>query len=159
MEPGSIPDWRTEDRLVAINTLTNKVMATSPIGRGCQAFTYVPNAVPSGAGTQGLVSLGIAEQATHSPLVPLSHGQRRRAAGAHQCLAFDQGSVQVLPGRGSGLEPISLRARALQRSACGGALEPLEAFHDDQAGAAIVTPVGRSDKSVQEGQRAHAATW
>ena len=41
------------DRLVTINTLTNKVMATSPIGQGCQAIAYVPNAVPSGAGTQG----------------------------------------------------------------------------------------------------------
>src|SRR5690349_9487908 len=46
------------DRLVAIDTLTNQVIATSPIGQGCQAITYVPDAVPNGAGTQGLVSLG-----------------------------------------------------------------------------------------------------
>src|SRR5712671_1688915 len=43
------------DRLVAINTLTNQVIATSPIGQGCQAIVYVPDAVPNGPGTQGLV--------------------------------------------------------------------------------------------------------
>src|SRR5260370_13678185 len=35
------------DRLVAINTRTNLVMATSPIGQACQAVTDVPNAVPN----------------------------------------------------------------------------------------------------------------
>src|SRR5258707_10140346 len=40
------------DRLVAIDTLTNQVMATSPIGQGCQAITYVPNAVPRRTGMQ-----------------------------------------------------------------------------------------------------------
>ena len=42
------------DRLVAIDTLTNKVIATSPIGQASQAITYVPNAVPNGNGSQGL---------------------------------------------------------------------------------------------------------
>src|SRR5260370_18718610 len=37
------------DRLVAIDTLTNQVMATSPIGQGGQAIAYGPNAVPTGA--------------------------------------------------------------------------------------------------------------
>src|SRR6185369_6645999 len=43
-----------EDRLVAIDTLTNKVIATVPIGQAAQAVNYVPNAVPEGPGTQNL---------------------------------------------------------------------------------------------------------
>src|SRR5271167_1382166 len=34
------------DRIAAIDTLTNKVIATSPIGQAAQAVVYVPNAVP-----------------------------------------------------------------------------------------------------------------
>ena len=36
------------DRLVAIDTLTNKVIAISPIGETSQAIVYVPNVVPKG---------------------------------------------------------------------------------------------------------------
>ena len=35
-----------EDRIAAIDTLTNKVIATSPIGQAAQAVVYVPNAIP-----------------------------------------------------------------------------------------------------------------
>src|SRR5260221_7777895 len=37
-----------QDRLTAIDTLTNKVIATVPIGQAAQAVIYVPNAVPQG---------------------------------------------------------------------------------------------------------------
>lgn len=43
---------------VAIDTLTNKVVARIPIGQTSQALVYVPNAVPSGTGTDNLVPLG-----------------------------------------------------------------------------------------------------
>ena len=36
-----------EDRIAAIDTLTNKVIATSPIGQAAQAVVYVPNAIPA----------------------------------------------------------------------------------------------------------------
>lgn len=42
----------------AIDTLTNKVIATIPIGQTTQALVYVPGAVPSGAVTANLVPLG-----------------------------------------------------------------------------------------------------
>jgi YVTN family beta-propeller protein len=45
------------DRLVAIDTLNNKLIASSPIGQASQAIVYVPDAVPNGNGTQGLQSL------------------------------------------------------------------------------------------------------
>ena len=41
-----------------IDTLTNRVIANVPIGQTTQALVYVPNAVPSGAGTDNLVALG-----------------------------------------------------------------------------------------------------
>src|SRR5260221_4046149 len=54
-----------DDGLVAIDALTNTVIATVPIGQAPQAVTYVPNAVPQGDGLQGLQPLGVAGQAAH----------------------------------------------------------------------------------------------
>src|SRR5467141_3019436 len=68
-----------EDRIAAIDTLTNKVIATSPIGQAAQAVVYVPNAVPEGPGTQGLKPLGIAGQSTQLWLAP--PGRKRVARG------------------------------------------------------------------------------
>jgi YVTN family beta-propeller protein len=41
-----------------IDTLTNRVLANVPIGQTTQALVYVPNAVPTGSGTENLVALG-----------------------------------------------------------------------------------------------------
>jgi YVTN family beta-propeller protein len=143
------------DRLVAIDTLTNQVIATSPIGQGCQAIVYVPDAVPNGPGTQGLVSLGIAEQATHLALVPPSQGTPAPGQQAPTSVAlFDQGLVQVLQAAVTGLEPQHpyLLALATEPNG-GGTLEPLAAFTTNQAGAAIVNTVGPIRQVVQgEGQ-------
>src|SRR5215831_12123960 len=43
---------------VAIDTLSNKVIANIPIGQTTQALVYVPNAVPTGSGTDNLAPLG-----------------------------------------------------------------------------------------------------
>ena len=139
------------DSLVAIDTLTNQVMATSPIGQGCQAIAYVPNAVPNGNGTQGLVSLGIAEQATHLSLVPLEHGKPATGQQAPTSVSlFDQGLVQVLQAAVTGLEPMQSYVLALSQDPNGnGTLEPLEAFTTNQAGAAIVNTVGPIRQVVQ----------
>src|SRR5258707_1681518 len=53
---------------VAIDTLSNKVIADIPIGQTTQALVYVPNAVPNGAGTENLVPLGEAGNARTFPL-------------------------------------------------------------------------------------------
>ena len=63
--------------MAAIDTLTNKVIATIPIGQAPQAVTYVPNAVPEGDGKQGLQPLGVAGQAAHLALGAGRAGQRR----------------------------------------------------------------------------------
>jgi YVTN family beta-propeller protein len=50
---------------VAIDTLTNKVIANIPVGQTTQALVYVPGAVPSGAGTDNLIPLGEASNTGH----------------------------------------------------------------------------------------------
>lgn len=142
------------DSLVAIDTLTNKVMATSPIGQGSQAITYVPNAVPSGAGTQGLVSLDADAQATHLSLVPVEHGKPAMLAAGQQAPTsvslFDQGQVQVLQAAVTGLTPKQSYVLALSTDPNGtGTLEPLEPFMTNQAGSAIVNTVGPIRQIVQ----------
>src|SRR6266481_5181247 len=57
------------DAIAAIDTATNRLIATSPIGQAPQAIAYVPNAVPEGDGTQGLQPLGLAGQVTHLELI------------------------------------------------------------------------------------------
>ena len=142
------------DRLVAINTLTNKVLGTSSIGQGCQAITYVPNAVPSGAGTQGLTSLGIAEQATHLSLAPLKNGKPAKLAAGRQAPTsvslFNQGQVQVLQAAVTGLQPKQSYVLAFSSDPNGnGTLESLESFMTNQAGAAIVNTIGPIRQVVQ----------
>src|SRR5499427_7068961 len=51
-----------DDQMAAIDTISNKLIATTPIGQAAQAIVYVPNAVPDGPGTDGLQPLGIAAQ-------------------------------------------------------------------------------------------------
>ena len=103
------------DGLTAIDTLTNKVIATSAIGQAPQAIVYVPNAVPDGAGTQGLQPLGVAGQATHLALGAIENG--KLAFGAEKAPTsvslFDQGLIQVLQAAVTGLQPkAALRAGA-----------------------------------------------
>src|SRR5215472_15230919 len=76
-----------EDRITAIDTLTNKVIATSPIGQAAQAVVYVPNAssmmgvngnaamtmmpaVPDRAEAENLQPLGVAAMSTQLWLAP-----------------------------------------------------------------------------------------
>src|SRR5262245_18479373 len=92
-----------EDGLAAIDTLTNKVIATIPIGQAAQAVNYVPNAVPEGDGLQGLQPLGVAGEAAHLTLVPRTGTQQVKAPTS--VALFDQGLLQVLQASVTGLEP------------------------------------------------------
>ena len=130
-----------DDRLVAVNTLTNTVVATIPIGQAPQAVVYVPDAVPTGAGTEGLQPLGIGGEAAHLTLAPAG----QPAAGGHPTSVslFDQGLIQVLQAAVTGLEPRKPYVLALSRRRDGGGpLEPLAAFTANPAGAAIVNAIG-----------------
>jgi len=48
------------EHCAAIDTVTNKVIANIPIGQTTQALVYVPNAAPSGSGSENLMPLGVA---------------------------------------------------------------------------------------------------
>jgi hypothetical protein len=134
-------------RIAAIDTLTNKVIATSPIGQGAQALTYVPNAVPEGDGTQNLEPLDVAGTATHLKLA--SPGAKGGQAPTSVSL-FDQGLTQVLEASVTGLEPTQPYVLALASRADGsGALEPLASFMTNPAGSAIVNAVGPIRQVVQ----------
>jgi YVTN family beta-propeller protein len=135
------------DALAAIDTLTNKVIATTPIGQAPQAITYVPDAVPDGAGTDNLQPLGLAGAAAHLALAPAgkSNGQAPTTV-----TLFDQGLSQVLQAAATGLEPKQPYVLALATQANGhGRLEPLAAFMTNPAGSAIVNAVGPIRQIVQ----------
>ncbi|HWN99458.1 MAG TPA: YncE family protein, partial [Blastocatellia bacterium] len=58
------------EHAVAIDTLSNRVIAEIPIGQTTQALVYVPGAVPSGDGTANLMPLGVAGEALHIAMLP-----------------------------------------------------------------------------------------
>jgi YVTN family beta-propeller protein len=58
------------EHCAAIDTVTNKVIADIPIGQTTQALVYVPNAVPSGSGTENLMPLGVAANTARLHLAP-----------------------------------------------------------------------------------------
>jgi len=133
------------DTLAAISTLTNKVVATIPIGQAPQAVVYVPNAVPDGAGTQGLQPLGVAGEAAHLALGRLENGKVIGSAESAptNVTLFNQGLVQVLQASVTGLQPRQPYFLALSSALDGsGALEAISAFTTNPAGSAIVNSIG-----------------
>jgi YVTN family beta-propeller protein len=149
-----------EDRLVAIDTLANQVIASVPIGQAAQAVNYVPNAVPQGDGLQGLQPLGVAGQAAHLTLVPLQQDMNaRQDTNARQMpqaptsvSLFDQGLIQVLQASVTGLAPMKYYVLALSETKNGqGTLQSLASFMTNPAGSAIVDAMGPIRQIVQPG--------
>jgi YVTN family beta-propeller protein len=133
------------DALAAIDTATNKVIATIPVGQAPQAITYVANAVPDGGGTPALQPLGVAGQVAHLTMSAVGAGKPVDGAttAATSVSLFDQGLIQVLQASVTGLEPRKPYVLALAREPKGaGALEPLAAFMTNPAGSAIVNAAG-----------------
>jgi YVTN family beta-propeller protein len=132
------------DALAAIDTLTNKVIATTPIGQAPQAIAYVPNAVPEGDGTQNLQPLGVAGHSANVALAP--KGQKPTT----NVSLFDQGLIQVLQAAVTGLEPGHSYVLALAEHPDGsGTLEPVATFMTNPAGSAIVNSTGPIRQIVQ----------
>jgi YVTN family beta-propeller protein len=153
-----------DDRLAAIDTLTNTVIATVPIGQAAQAVIYVPDAVPMNStgneamtnmadganpapesdGTSNLQPLGIAGQAAHLTMAPPAGTAAGAGAKAPTSVTlFDQGLIQVLEAAVTGLEPMRPYVLALAIHADGsGAIEPLARFMTNPAGSAIVNAIG-----------------
>jgi len=147
-----------EDKLAAIDTLKNEVIATSPIGQAPQALAYVPDAVPAvsgalnaavtrmvtvpeGLGTSNLQPLGIAGQSAQLWLVP--PGAEKEAKAPTSVSLTDQGLVQMLEAAVTGLEPGKPYLLALASEPSGtGVVQPLQGFMTNPAGAAVVNAIG-----------------
>jgi len=147
-----------EDKLAAIDTLKNEVIATNPIGQAPQALVYVPDAVPAASGTlnsamtrmpvvpenlgtENLQPLGIAGQSAQLWLAP--PGAKTEANAPTSVSLSDQGLVQVLEAAVTGLEPGKQYVLALATEPSGtGVLEPLQGFMTNPAGAAVVNAIG-----------------
>lgn len=131
-----------DNSVTAINALTQKVMATIPIGQAPQALVYVPNAVPEGDGTSNLVPLGKLGQAASLKLAPPSSAGA--TVSSSSVAIFEQGLAQILQASVVGLEPRQPYVMALAARPDGtGTLEPLVEFVTNPAGAAVVQAVGQ----------------
>ena len=154
-----------DDQLIAIDTLTNRVIASIPIGQAPQAVAYVPDAVPtareSGNGAMSVMDdptspaatnlqqLGIAGEVAHFAMAPVSQASQQ-AKPLTSVSLFDQGLSQVLQAAVTGLEPKHAYVLALATHADGsGQLEPLAAFMTNPAGSAIVNALGPIRQMVQ----------
>jgi YVTN family beta-propeller protein len=138
------------DALAAIDTATNRAVATIPVGQAPQAVVYVPEAAPDGR-SDGLQPLGTAGQFAQLALVPLKDGKPDAAGGSPTSVAiFEQGLVQVLQASATGLQPKQGYVLALAQQPDGsGPLEPLSNFMAGPTGSAIVNAIGPVRQLVQ----------
>ena len=129
------------EHAIAIDTLTNKVVAEIPIGQTTQALVYVPGAVPNGAGTDNLVPLGQAGNTARLHLeaggIALPNAQASVAVNSLGLLDL----VQIAAG---GLAPKSQYQVYLAGSnqAPFGKLEALAVLKTNPDGAGIVQAIG-----------------
>jgi YVTN family beta-propeller protein len=130
-----------QDAVSAIDTLTNKVTATIPVGQQPQQLLYVPGAVPSGSGTSHLVPLGLAGQAGHIAMAaPPGSGSRARATVSVNTL----GPLDLLQAAVTGLRPGRRYTLWLteRRTAPYGRMQALAVFRANAAGAQIPQTIG-----------------
>lgn len=125
----------------AINTLTNKVVATLPGGQACQALVYVPQAVPTGDGLSNLMPLKSYGQSVHLYMGP----QGSSAAKASTTVTLNyQGSLDLLEAAVTGLHPYTnyTLGYAPDLGDPGNNFQALSTFKTNAAGAQIVESIG-----------------
>ena len=144
-----------QDAVLAIDTLTNQVIATVPIGQQPQALCYVPNAVPVGEGRANLMPLGEAGKAAHVTLTaPEGSGSCARATVSVNAL----GLLDLLQIAVSGLQPGQLYQLWLVGSPAlpNGEKQPLAQFTTNVSGAQIAQAIGPLRQVVAPGERTAA---
>ena len=132
----------------AIDTLSNKVIATIPIGQTTQALVYVPNAVPDGAGSENLTAPGEAANISRLHLEATGTALPNAQASA---AVNSLGLVDLVEIAASGLSPKSQYGVyiAEYNRAPFGRLEPLAILKTNPDGAGIVQAVGPLKTLVQ----------
>ena len=129
------------DAMEAVDTLTNTVLATIPIGQTPQAVVYVPDAVPTGTGTSHLVPLGETTGAIHLTLGPPpgSSGMAQATVAVNSL-----GLVDLLQIAASGLAPGKSYQLTLadHPAAPYGRREALANFKANAGGAQVAQTIG-----------------
>jgi YVTN family beta-propeller protein len=134
------------DSVQAIDTATNRCVATIPVGQLPQALVYVPNAVASDNGTANLRPLGLAAQALHVELTP----PPGVTSPAHASVAINSlGPIDNLQIAATGLQPGKKYRVMLVGSA-----EPQElvTFSAGIGGAAIAQALGPLKRAMAPSQ-------
>ncbi|MGA2811703.1 MAG: YncE family protein [Candidatus Acidiferrum sp.] len=125
----------------AIDTISNKVITTIPIGQTSQALVYVPNAVPDGGGTQNLTAQGESANSARLHLAPASAGLPNAYASA---TVNSLGLLDLVEVAASGLArntPYELYL-AEAPTAPFGKLQPLAILRSNKDGAGIAQAIG-----------------
>jgi YVTN family beta-propeller protein len=129
------------EHCVAIDTVTNKVIANIPIGQTTQALVYVPNAVPSGSGTENLMPLGAAANTARLHLAP---GGTALPEAQASVAVNSLGLLDLVQIAAKGLAPQTTYQVYLAESNQPpfGKLEPLALLKTNPDGAGIVQAIG-----------------
>ena len=130
------------EHCVAIDTVTNKVIANIPIGQTTQALVYVPNAVSSGSGTENLMPLGAA---ANTARLHLAAGGGTALPEAQASVAVNSlGLLDLVQIAARGLSPRTQYQVYLAESNQSpfGKLEPLAVLKTNPDGAGIVQAIG-----------------
>ena len=129
------------EQAAAIDTLTNKVIANIPIGQTTQALVYVPGAVPNGAGTDNLMSLG---EAGNTARLHLEAGGTLLPDAQASVAVNSLGLLDLVQIAAAGLAPKAQYRVYLAESnhAPFGKLEALAILKTNPDGAGIVQAIG-----------------
>jgi YVTN family beta-propeller protein len=129
------------EHCVAIDTVTNKVIASIPIGQTTQALVYVPNAVPRGPGTENLMPLGAA---ANTARLHLEAGGTALPEAQASVAVNSLGLLDLVQIAAKGLAPQTPYQVYLAESSQPpfGKLEPLAILKTNPDGAGIVQTIG-----------------
>ena len=129
------------EHCVAIDTVNNKVIATIPIGQTTQALVYVPNAVPSGSGTENLMPLGAA---ANTARLHLEAGETALPEAQASVAVNSLGLLDLVQIAARGLAPRAQYQVYLAESNRSpfGKLEALAVLKTNPDGAGIVQTIG-----------------
>jgi YVTN family beta-propeller protein len=129
------------EHCVAIDTVTNKVIANIPIGQTTQALVYVPNAVPSGSATENLMPLGAA---ANTARLHLEAGGATSSKAEASVAVNSLGLLDLIQIAARGLAPQTQYQVYLAESKQSpfGKLEPLAILKTNPDGAGIVQAIG-----------------
>src|SRR6266404_3193628 len=125
----------------AVDTVSNKVIANIPIGQTTQALVYVPNAVPSGLGTENLMPLGAA---ANTARLHLEAGGTALPEAQASVAVNSLGLLDLVQIAATGLAPQTQYQVYLAESNQSpfGKLEPLAVLKTNPDGAGIVQAIG-----------------